>query len=141
MAVKTLTKRHTRKTSKTTKATTRKSERKATPASKLFQGTIPCTRLFKLDLSEAFAAKQKWKKGTRVEVANWMIINDAANTVTYCNTYHGIPRASYNPETYTYPMEGWSLKQATKKMDTFTEIEDREEWPAWVVPATKRSRK
>lgn len=103
--------------------------------SPLFQGTIPCTRLFKQDLTEKFAAKQRWHQGTRVEVANWMLLNEVAATVTYCNTYHGSPRASFNPDTYTYPLTGWAQKQATKKMELFTEIEDREEWPTWTSSA------
>ena len=128
----------TRKTAKTTKAKTAKAP-KTKPAAKVFEGTIPATRVFQKDLTEQFAAKQSWKKTATVPVHNWMILNEAAGTVTYCNTYHNAPRASYDPATYTYSLEGRVLKVATKKMDEFVEVEVTD-WPSFITPAKRKAK-
>jgi hypothetical protein len=59
-----------------------------------------------------------------------------------------MPRSSYDPAVYTYPIKEIKEKVVAKKLDQYTEVEDREEWRTWltfavapVATAAKRSRK
>jgi hypothetical protein len=124
----------------TEKQQARKDAREAKALAKVYRGAaIPATRVLKRQMEEF--------KNCRAFA--WMILNEQAGTVTYANSYgqegDGMPRASYDPAVYTYPIKE---KVIAKKLDQYTEVEDRDEWPTWIsfaaapvaVPA-KRSRK
>ncbi len=73
----------------------------------------------------------------------WCIINSNRNTVTYANSYgqkvdETMPRASYSPDAYTYPIKE---RVIAKKMEEYEEVEDRAEWPKWIVPAKRKASK
>lgn len=102
-------------------------------ATQYFQGKIEATRVFKKAM-DGFSKKQ----GNQCNANMWMILNDTHNTVTYSNTYseENLPKASYNPETYTYPIKEKVIKP---KLESMIQVEP-DQWPPFVTHA-KRSRK
>lgn len=102
-----------------------------------YQGKVEATRVFRREMEE-------FKNCTAYA---WMILREDIGTVCYANSYGAkgsdltMPRSSWDPATYTYPIKE---KVIAKKMNEYVELEEREEWPEWIVPAavaTKKARK
>lgn len=113
--------------SKASKKSGKSSAKKIVKIAALYAGApIPATRVFVRTMPEF--------KNTRAEC--WLLWNEVAGTVCFCNTYGGLLKASYNPEHYTF---SYKAKVHDSKMEAMKEI-DVTDFPQWITNAHARRR-
>lgn len=108
---------------KTTKATAKTAKVRTPKAPKAYLGKpIEASRLYRRVMPQF--------KNCKAEV--YLAVNDNTKTTTYMNVYNGILPISYDPATYTYAI---NEKVLAKKLEEMAEVEDRDEWPTFVISA------